>query len=255
MSGTALAPVEGRRDGVPGTGVVPWATVLPLAVALTYADGFWLVALRGATGSVARTQTPFTSWLHESTLALPLFVLAVLGVLTLAGHWFGPAPRTLRRLAATALLLTAAGTLAGAALLAANAAYDYHLQVAQLGMMGTMGGTCVGSCTDIPRHAAAGLQLRTVGLGVPILLLTSLLAVAWVLALRGGGLVLARPARAAHGPGPSPLLAASLLAGGVLHAFVVPEHLAEWPTAGAFFVLLAGAQLALAALARWQPGR
>ena len=28
--------------------LVPWLTVLPLAVVLAYADGFWMVSLRGS---------------------------------------------------------------------------------------------------------------------------------------------------------------------------------------------------------------
>ena len=41
--------------------VVPWLSVLPLAVVLAYADGFWIIALRGSVGSIERTQEPFAS--------------------------------------------------------------------------------------------------------------------------------------------------------------------------------------------------
>ena len=107
---------------------VPWLTVVPLAVLLAYADGFWVVSLRGAAGSIERTQEPFVTWLRESTLALPLFVLAVLGALTLAARWFGPVLRRPKTVVATVLLVVAAGTLVGVAALAASSAYDYQLQ-------------------------------------------------------------------------------------------------------------------------------
>gem|GEM_PF-4959715 len=66
--------------------VVPWLTALPLAAVMAYAEGFWMVSLRGAVGAIERTQQPFATWLRESTLALPLFTLAVLGALTLAAR-------------------------------------------------------------------------------------------------------------------------------------------------------------------------
>src|SRR6185436_8940208 len=107
---------------------LPWSTVVPLAVVLAYADGFWLISLRGSVGSIERTQEPFASWLRESTLALPVFVLAVLGALVLAARWFGPARRKLKSVVAAALLIVVASTLVGVAALAASSAYDYHLQ-------------------------------------------------------------------------------------------------------------------------------
>ena len=75
---------------------VPWLTVLLFALVMAYADGFWMVALRGAVGSIQRSQEPFTTWLRESTLAVPVYLFAVLGALTLAMRWFGPALRTAR---------------------------------------------------------------------------------------------------------------------------------------------------------------
>src|SRR6185436_16390132 len=111
---------------------LPWSTVVPLAVVLAYADGFWLISLRGAVGAIERTQEPFASWLRESTLTLPVFVFAVLGALTLAARWFGPVLRNPRVWVATAMLVIAAGTLVGIAELAASSAYDYHLQSSQL---------------------------------------------------------------------------------------------------------------------------
>jgi hypothetical protein len=170
----------------------PWLTVLPLAVVLAYADGFWIIALRGSVGSIERTREPFVTWLRESTLALPVFVLAVIVALALAARWPRPAKHTGRRLLATALLVVAAGTLIGIAELTASSAYDYSLQSAQVQQkaatdsmagMGSMGGT-----TAEQQHASLGLQVRAVGYGSGFLLVTNLVLVGWVVAMRGGRL-------------------------------------------------------------------
>jgi hypothetical protein len=171
---------------------VPWLTVVPLAVALAYADGFWMIALRGSVGSIERTQEPFVTWLRESTLALPFFVLAVLGALTLAAHWFGPVLRKPKTVVAAALLIVAAGTLVGVAEVAASSAYDYHLQSSQLVLkdsVGSMGGSMasMGSLAQ-QQQATLRLQMRAVGYGSGMLLVTNLVLVGWVVALRGGRL-------------------------------------------------------------------
>jgi hypothetical protein len=171
--------------------VVPWLTVVPLAVVLAYAGGFWMISLRGAVGSIERTQDPFAAWLRESTLSLPVYVLAVLGALTLAAHWFGPVLRKPKTVVATALLVVAAGTLVGIVILAASSAYDYHLQSGQLQLMGAMRG--MPSMPDMgttaqQQHASLGLQARAVGYGSGILLVTNLVVIGWVVALSGGRL-------------------------------------------------------------------
>jgi hypothetical protein len=195
--------------------VVPWLTVMPLAVAFAYADGFWLISLRGAVGSIERTQEPFVTWLRESTLVLPVFVLAVLGALMLAARWFGPVLRKPKTFVATALLIVAAGTLVGIASLAASSAYDYHLQSSQVqlmdsmrlpgsqGSMGSMGSVgsmgsmgSVGSMDSLgsmgstaqQQQASLWLQMRAVGYGSGLLLVTNLVLVGWYVAFRGGRL-------------------------------------------------------------------
>ena len=237
---------------------VPWSTVLPLAAVMAYADGFWMVSLRGAVGSIERTQQPFTSWLRESTLALPLYVLGVLAALTLALRLFGPRPRTAKTLPASAALIIAAGTLTAVAQMAASSAYDYHLQSNQLQLMNSMGATCAGAnCLPELKQASLALQVHALGAGAAILLVTNLVLVGWVLALKGGRLNLAttrtRPAaNRAHDL--RLLLTAGLIGAAAIHAAVIPEHLAEWGPAGAFFIALVGAELAIAAaLARAQP--
>jgi glucan phosphoethanolaminetransferase (alkaline phosphatase superfamily) len=171
---------------------VRWFTVVPLAVVMAYADGFWMTSLRGAVGAVERTQEPFATWLRESTLSLPVYVLAVLGVLTLAARWFGPALRTPKTVVAAALLIVAAGTVVGIAELAVSSAYDYHLQSSQVQRMSSMPGmesmsSTMGS-TAQQQQASLNLQVRTVGFGSGLLLVTNLVLVGWVVAARGGRL-------------------------------------------------------------------
>ncbi len=92
------------------------------------------------------------------------------------------------------------------------------------------------------------------------MLLTNLLLVGWVIAIKGGRLkvsTLRRPAgltdsAAQRLPGRAEdvrlVLAAGLLGSAAIHLLVVPEHLIEWPAAGVFFVLLAAAEIVAAGL-------
>ena len=180
--------------------VLPWLTVVPLAVVMAYADGFWVISLRGAVGSIERTGEPFESWLRESTLALPVFILAVLGALMLAARWFGPVLRKPKTIVATSLLVVVAGTLVGIAGFAASSTYDYRLQASEKPMVMTMPHATGQSAADQNNMAAdqhnksaLALQVRSVGYGSGILLATNLLLVPWVMALRGGGLAISKP--------------------------------------------------------------
>ena len=219
---------------------------------MAYADGFWMMSLRGAVGAIERTEEPFASWLRESTLVLPAFVFAVLGALTLALHLFGP---ELRRSSTvlTALLIVAAGTAVGMALITVSSAYDYQLQSSQLQLIDSMSHTCAeGGCLALQEQASLGLQMRAVGYGSGILLVTNLVLVGWVVAIRGGRLDVSRTRRrTARGRGIDHrglFLAAALFGSAAIHAAVVPEHLSEWAGAGVFFAILAAAQLALGLL-------
>jgi len=177
-------------------GVVPWLTVVPLAVVLAYADGFWMIALRGSVGSIERTQEPFETWLRESTLSLPFIVLAVIAALTLAARRFGPVLRTTKAVVASALLVVVAGTAVGIYEVGTSSAYDYHLQSGQVQQMGSMASTAsqqkasTGSTasTAAQQKASLGLQVRAVAYGSGLLLVTNLALVGWVVAMRGGRL-------------------------------------------------------------------
>jgi len=225
---------------------VPWRAVLPLAVVLTFADLFWVGSLRVAVGSISRSQTPFESWMRESTLSLPLFVLAVLGTLTLALHWFGASPRGTRRVLLTIGLVTGATTAAGLAVLGASSFYDYRLELASERMMGAMRESCTGACVAVQERATLMLQLHSFGWGSLILVVTNLVLTSWGFAALGGRLRLGTTQQAGPAVDARTLLIAGLVGSAVIHAAVVPEHLGEWAAAGSFFVLLTAAELAVA---------
>jgi hypothetical protein len=188
MSTMCINATPERRGTLRGRlSVVPWLTVVPLAVVLAYADGFWMVTLRGAVGSIGRTQEPFATWMRESILILPVFGFAVIGALALAARWYGPALRKPKTVITAALLVVAAGTLVGIAALAASSAYDYHLQSGLLQMKGSMSGMAMGSVASQLQSSLAW-QVRSVGYGSGFILVTNLVLVGWVVALRGGRL-------------------------------------------------------------------
>jgi hypothetical protein len=186
---TVTDPPDQRTRLAWGTSM-RWSTVAQFALPMAYGCGFWIISLRGAAGAIERTDAPFATWLRESTLMLPVFVLAVLGALMVAVRSLGPVLRSRKATAATALLVVAAGTLVGVVALVASSAYDYHLQSTQLGMMQSMRDTpCVGECAQGVQRATLALQLKVVGFG-SLILASNLVVVSWVLALRGGQLKL-----------------------------------------------------------------
>lgn len=236
---------------------IAWPAVVVLAVLLAFIDGFWSVSLRGAVGSIRNTQHPFATWIHDSLLAVPLLVFAVLAAVVLASRLaLRPPSRGRRRAHPTLrawLLVASLATLPGAILLAGQGWADYTLQAAGLGMSGSMSGTCFGGCLERMQQAAAGVQLQALGSGAALLLASNLLAVGWVAAVCGGRLpVLARDRPAASRRRRREVdagrlaLAAALAGSAAIHFAVVPEHLQEWRAAGVFFFELALVQLTLA---------
>jgi len=187
---STMSPTTERPATLRGRlSALPWLTVVSLAALLAYADGFWVVSLRGAAGSIERTQEPFQSWLLESTLVLPIYVLAVLGALMLATRWFGPVLRAPKTVVATLLMVVAASTLVGVGALVASSAYDYQLQSSRPQMASmTHQDADMASVPDGHQEAAQALQVRSVSYGSGILLFTNLALAGWVVALRGGRL-------------------------------------------------------------------
>jgi hypothetical protein len=251
----AAAPVPGR--GVPGasrwdrrTARVSWSHVLPLAVVLAFANGFWIVTLRGAVGAIERTSAPFSTWVRESTLLVPVYVVAVLAAFMLAQRWFGPRPRGMRANAATIGLVAGCATAAGVVLQMASGWFDFLLQRGDLRHMGSMHMTCDATCTTERIQATLNLELKGVLVALVMMAVTDLVLVALVVAFRGGDVVLARSPKPRSPRGVEDariVLAAGLAGAAVIHAAVVPEHLDEWLAAGLFFVVLTLAELACAA--------
>lgn len=235
----------GTRAATRERPAVPWPAVVLLAAAMSYADGFWMMSLRGAVGAIERTQEPFVSWLRESTAALPVFVLAVLAALALALRWFGPEPSRPRTVMATGLLVAAAGTVAGIVETAASSAWDYVLQ---LRLMEAMHHNSTGDAVADLGQATLGLHLAALGYGGAIILATNVVVVGWLVAIRGGRLEAGAAPRAARRPALDHrvlILAAALLGAAAIHAAVIPEHLDHWTAASAFFLVLAVSELAV----------
>lgn len=196
---TATGRVRAFLDPKP----VSWLTVALLAIVLTYADGFVLTVLTGAVGAIQRTQAPFVSWLIDSTVLLPLYVLGVLVALKLARRWVGPVLTGAKKVMLGSLVVALAGTVIGLAAAAANAAYDYNLQHNELVVSGPVHAD---HDTVIPGQAAAAhnhpvcdelcsqehdtlvADIKAVGFGGPAILILNVLAVGWMVALLGGSL-------------------------------------------------------------------
>ena len=270
-AGTASWSGSGTGAQAPARPAVPWLTVIPLAAMMAYADGFWMVSLRGAVGAIERTQEPFASWLRESTVLLPVFVVAVIAAVTLALRWFGPVLAGKKAFLTTALLIAAAGTLAGTATLAASEAWDYALQH---DLMGTLHhASSVQSAVQLDQ-ASLGLQLAAFGYGAGLLLVTNLVVTGWTVAIRGGRLDVSRQqkatpertprrvrARRARTGAPDPsatdpsatdlgqmLAGVALFGCAAIHLAVIPDHMDHWPVASAFFLALAMAEIACGVL-------
>jgi uncharacterized membrane protein YhdT len=182
-----------------------WRTVIALGIVLAYADGYILVALTGAVGAIQRTEHPFTAWLEESAVLVPLFVLAELLVLRLIRRRTGPALRSWKVVIVAALLLAVGATIAGTLAVTASAAYDFRLQTnlidyeEQPALQNANGvplipagtTTARGNCNSMicnDERFSLATDLRGIGIGVPLLLGINIVMVGWVLAAFGGRL-------------------------------------------------------------------
>jgi hypothetical membrane protein len=260
-AGTASGSISGTGAQAPARPAVPWRTVIPLAAMMAYADGFWMVSLRGAVGAIERTQEPFLSWLRESTVLLPAFVLAVIAAVTLALRWFGPVLAGKKAFFMTALLIAAAGTVAGTVILAASEAWDYALQH---DLMSTLHHATSAQSVDQLDQSSLGLQLAAFGYGVGLLLVTNLVVTGWTVAIRGGRLDVSRQQKATPERTPrrvragrartgatdlrQTLAAVALFGCAAIHLAVIPDHLNHWVVASAFFLALAMAEIACGVL-------
>jgi hypothetical protein len=262
VTAQALLPVEATRKARwrAQSRDVPWGTVLLFGAALALADWFWVVALGGAVGSIQRVEAPFARWLSGSLVLLPLFGLAVLVALAMARRRYGAVLLRAREVVATGSMVAAAATVAGIGTLVASSVFDYRLQMTQLDDMSTMGATrCVGQCLEAQQQATLTLHLRAVALGSLLLVVTNVLVVAWLVAVRGGRLSLERAAPAAAVAERSwraelqRVLVAALVGATAVQVAFAAEHLTGLVTTSVLLVMvLAGAELVCAGL---PPGR
>lgn len=238
MTEVPAGTFKGARSGAPAPGqrAVPWVTVVSLASAMSFADGFWVVSLRGAVGAIERTQEPFLAWIRESTAAVPVFIVAVLAALLLALRWVGPEFARPRSVMCTALLVALAGTAAGIAELAPSSAWDYVLQSRQT----DLGHASLGEAAAMGQEGM-WLQLAALGYGSALILTTNVVVVGWLVALMGGRL---QPAVVRNKELPLVghgrlVLATALGCTGAIHAAAAPGYLGRWHAAAMFFLVLA----------------
>ncbi|MDX6249398.1 MAG: hypothetical protein QOF10_2758 [Kribbellaceae bacterium] len=182
----------------PGRRAVPWLTVAALAITMAYADGFLMTALQGAVGAIQRTREPMVSWLRDSTITLPVFVVAVLRALAVAHRRYGPVLRKARTVLAAALLIVVAGSVVGIGEIVASSTYDYYLQSKQLERTDSTHShqsgaanvsdhsDCAATCQAL--RSTLAVDERGVEYGSAVVLLTNLVLVGGVVALRGGRL-------------------------------------------------------------------
>lgn len=182
-----------------------WLTIAAFAIVIAYADGLVVTSLQGAVGAIERRQPLFGRWLHDSTLMLPVFFLAVLAALLLARRWVGTGHRGLVKYGTTALLIVVLTSGVAIAEMTASAAYDYHLQtrhlelqhqlmnhsdlIAQPGavdqQMGDMPmGATASSMLEVSKQDTLNVHLKAIRYGSAALLITNLVLVLWVMSLR-----------------------------------------------------------------------
>jgi uncharacterized membrane protein YhdT len=180
-----------------------WPTVIVLGFVLAYADGYILVALTGAVGAIQRTNHPFPSWLEESAVLVPIFILAELLVLRLVRRRKGAVLRSRKAVVLTALLLALGTTATGFLAVTASAAYDFRLQTKLIDFSAQYdeesgdpliaAGTTVarGNCNSMicnDERFSLATDMRGAAISVPLLLSINLVMIAWVLAAFGGRL-------------------------------------------------------------------
>jgi hypothetical protein len=172
-------------------------------------------------------------------------------------------------------LIAAVGTIVGVVQLVISSMYDYQLQSDELTVMGSMHGSCNAGCLNQLQQAQISTLFKAGLIVAGLLLVSNLVLVGWILAMRGGRLAVAtgRPPvddaemlRSAAPssdqdavlvmPRPAPtrvddvrlLLVAALLCSAHLHVAVIPEHLTGWGAAALLLLLLAAAEVAASAM-------
>jgi len=187
-----------RLDGAQRRLSVYWLTIAFFAVVIAFGDGFWVTSVQGAVGAIERNDPPLDRWLRDSTLMLPLFFLAVLAAILLGRRWFGGRSKTLK-VGATALLMVLFTSALAITEVAASSAYDYRLQSRDLTSVhafhqtiadaapGSAAAQANGGCTGICAEKQLTLHshLKALRIASVVLVLSNVVLVLWVMALRG----------------------------------------------------------------------
>jgi len=179
-----------------------WVTVAFFAALIAYADGFWVISMQGAVATFQHTDPPFERWLRVSTMMLPLFALAVLSAMLMARRWVGEGHRGLVKYGTTALLLVVLTSGVAIAEVAGSTVYDYHTQNSGIeqrehihatqpaATSGSLQQADSGSCNEVCAIQQTNLRAHVrAALGATLLIVvTNLVIVLWVMALRSNRL-------------------------------------------------------------------
>jgi hypothetical protein len=179
-----------------------WITIFAFAIVIAYADGFWVTSLQGAIGAIERNEDPFHRWMRDSTLMVPLYILAVLTAIRMARRLVGHR-RGVIKYATTALMIVVLTSGLAVVEVAASSAYDYHFQTRHLalehqlmghthvaGQSGSFTASSTGACTGLCASVrdTFNSHVRAVLYSSVVILITNLVLVLWVLALRSNRL-------------------------------------------------------------------
>jgi len=196
-SGDPSVPVAGTSAS--GTQLrAGWPAIIAIAGVVTFADGFWLTSLQGAIGAVARSQPPMQRWLRDSTLMIPLFVIAVVAALAVARRVVRPGWPEAVKVALAALVIAAAATVVAVAEVGTSSAIDYRIQSQELSakhaahattgtVVADTAGVSTGSSDALraQRRDTLHVHLRAIRKATAALAITNTVLVAWMLALFG----------------------------------------------------------------------
>jgi hypothetical protein len=180
-----------------------WRTIVIIGIVLAYADGYLLVALTGAVGSIQRTNHPFSAWLEESAVLVPIMILAQLLAMRLVRRRTGPALKSGKAVLGAAAAIAVACSVIGFAAIGVSTAYDYHLQTRLIvfeesidnvnGVPLVPAGSTVarGNCNSMicsQERLSLATDLRGVAISAPILIVGNIVLLGLLLAYFGGRL-------------------------------------------------------------------
>jgi hypothetical protein len=116
-----------------------WPAVALLAAALAYADEFWVSVIQSLVGAIEYNEPPFTRWLRDTTLSLPLVSIGVLAALLLAQRWQLWRRHGLAAFTVTTLLVAVLSGAIGIGAVAMSSLQSYLLQRQHLELLHSFG--------------------------------------------------------------------------------------------------------------------